>query len=473
VAAANALALAADILDPPPPEAYRISPLDFAVRTGRGRYTRARHLEVIERACLDTVEHAGSLLLEVAIRHGKSQFLVRFVAWWLLNNPDKRVIWGSHTANFASRRGREVRDLVSEWGPSLFDGLRVSRRSEAANEWNIEGHAGGMITVGVGGTPIGEGADLMIIDDPLKSYMAAMSPVQRGAVNDWMTGTMFSRLEPGASVLMAMARWHHDDPGGLATRSPDLDFDSLRLPGLCDDPATDPLGRAKGEALWPQRYSVAAHDKTRARMSATLGEFIWLAQVQQLATPREGGLFPEAKWGFIARALVPVETRWVRGWDLAATEDGGDWTCGVRVGQMPDGRYVIADVIRGQWTGHQWRSLMRAAADTDPAGTRIQLPQDPGQSGKDQAQQLIKLLAGHNAGANPVSGSKETRANSYAAQVQAGNVVLVEDLRWNGRFVAEHTAFPRGTNDDQIDAASTAFNQLVGGPGTPRLLGAL
>lgn len=463
--------IAANELDPPPPADYELSPLQFAIRTGRGRYSWARHLELMERACLDALNNSGRLLLEVAIRHGKSKFLVALVAWYLCLNPDRRVIWGSHTAEFAARRGREVRDLVTEWGPALF-GIHVSRRSDAANRWDIAGHAGGMITVGVGGTPIGEGADVMVIDDPLKSFEAAFSPLQRGRVNEWLTGTMFSRLEPGAAVLMALARWHHDDPGGMVLTEDPEHWRSLRLPGLCDDPVTDPLGRAPGEALWPEHYPVAEHERRRHEMSMRLGEFVWLAQVQQSATKRGGGVFPDGRWGFISLGELPTSMRWVRGWDLAATEGGGDYTVGVRVGRLPDGRFVVGSVIRGQWTGHTWRTIMRAAADTDPVGTRIQLPQDPGQSGKDQAQQLVSLLAGFDAHANPVTGSKEIRANSYAAQQQAGNVLLVEG-GWNAAFIAEHTEFPRGTHDDQVDAAATAFNALAGGPGIPRVLGSV
>jgi predicted phage terminase large subunit-like protein len=470
--ALDAWAVAADELDPPPPPAYQLSPLEFAIRTGRGRYKRAAHLEAMEEFVLGVLAGAGRGLLEVAIRHGKTKFLVAVVAWWLLTHPDQRIIWGSHTANFARRRGREVRDLVNEWGPVLFDGIRVSRTSEAANEWNIAGHAGGMLTVGVGGTPIGEGADGMVIDDPLKSFAAAMSPLQRDGVNDWLTGTMFGRLEPGGWVLMAMARWHADDPGGMVLREDPANWRTLRMPGLCDDPATDPLGRQMGEALWPERYSAEEHAKRRHEMTMTMGDFVWLAQVQQLATPRGGGVFPEDKWGWLRVGEVPAGTRWARGWDLAATEDGGDWTVGTLIGQMPNGQFVVSNVVRGQWTGHKWRTIMRDTAETDPPGTLVKLPQDPGQAGKDQSQQLVSLLAGYNATANPVSGSKEIRANGYAAQQQAGNVHLLEG-DWNGAFVAEHTEFPRGVHDDQVDASATGFNELAGVPGIPRYRGAL
>jgi hypothetical protein len=163
-----------------------------------------------------TIAAATRLILEVAIRHGKTKYLERFVAHYLCTNPDKRVIWGGHTAEFAERRGRAVRDMVTEHG-HMFD-VRVSRRSESASRWDIDGDTGGMITVGVGGTPIGEGADLMVIDDPLKGYEAAMSPVQRAKVNEWLVGTMFGRIEPGGAALMALARWHANDPRRVPRR---------------------------------------------------------------------------------------------------------------------------------------------------------------------------------------------------------------------------------------------------------------
>lgn len=463
----------ADEIDPPPPEGDHLGPLDFGIRTGRGRYHHARHLAVMEQECLQALTNAGRLLLEVAIRHGKTQFLVRLIAWWLLNNPDKRVIWAAHTDDFAARRGRQIRDLVHEWGPPLYGGIRVSRRSESASRWDIEGHAGGMITVGRGGTPVGEGADTLVIDDPLKSFDDAMSPVTRGKTNEWITGTLFGRLEPQAAVIMALARWHEDDPGGVVMREDPDHWQSLRLPGLCDDPATDPLGRELGQAMWPEGgWTEEEHQRRRHEMTMVVGEFIWLAQVQQAATRQGGGKFPEDRWQWIPSAAVEVETRWVRGWDLAATEGGGDWTVGVLVGQRPNGRFVIGDVIRGQWSGHEWRTRMRTAALTDPRGTRVRIPQDPGQAGKDQAAQLVTFMAGFDVEANPVTGSKEIRAASYAAQQQARNIDVVE-ADWNGAFVAEHVAFPRAAHDDQVDAAATGFNALALEGGVPRYRGSL
>src|SRR5690606_24215892 len=122
--------------------------------------------------------------------------------------------------------------------------------------------------------------------------------------------------------------------------------------------------------------------------------------------------------------LPPVRS-WVRAWDLAATEDGGDYTVGALLGRCEDGRTVVGDVMRRQWGAHEVRSRIAATAANAPADTRVVLAQDPGQAGKAQAQQYAAMLAGYEVRMEPQTGSKEVRATGWAAQQQAGNVALV------------------------------------------------
>lgn len=457
---ADPFALAADLFDPPPLPEDRRTPAAFAHHYSRGMWQRARHLELIEQACLDTINNSGRLILSVSVRHGKSEYASRWLpAWYLATHPNRRVILAGHEADFAARHGRAARDILTEHG-HLY-GVAVSPRSEAANRWDLaHPHAGGMLTVGVGGSPIGRGADLMIVDDPIKSYQDAMSPLVRQRIKEWWTGTMVSRIEPGGAVIIICARWHEDDLSGFLLAEDADQWTELRLPAVADSP-DDLLGRAVGEPLWPERFPLNELERRHRETALVLGEQVWLAQYQQTPQKPKGGMFPEDRWTFTP--AIPVDwtvEQWVRGWDLAATEDGGDWTAGVLVGRLTDGRTVIADVRKGQWSADTVRAEIARAAVEDPPGTRVKLPQDPGQAGKDQAGQLTRLLAGHDVEADPQTGSKEVRATGLSAQVRARNVVLVEGA-WNGPFVAELAAFPNGRHDDQVDAAATAFNGLV------------
>lgn len=300
-----------------------------------------------------------------------------------------------------------------------------------------------------------------IVDDPLKSWEAAMSALQRERVIEWWTGTMESRREPDAAAIVICARWHEDDLTGYLLREAPDEWTDIRLPAVCDDPEHDPLGRAEGEPLWPDRYPIAELDKRRKAVSLALGSQVWDAQYQQRPTSPEGGMFTTT-WPTITRpdAIRHSTGEWVRRWDLAATAAGGDWTVGVLMGRLTDDRYVIVDRVAGQWAPDDVRSQIAACANQDPDGTRIVIPQDPGQAGKDQAQQLIRMLAGHDVRALPETGSKETRAAGFAAQQRAGNVLMVE-ATWNRSFIAELAAFPRAKHDDQVDAAAGAFNALT------------
>lgn len=438
-----------------------VTPADFAVACSRGKWRRAPHLDIIEAACLDAIADAAGVTLSAAVRHGKSEYASLWLpAWFLGRNPDKRVILATHGARFARTWGRRVRNILDEYGPTYF-GIQPDPGNAAADEWGIKDHDGGMVTVGVGGAVIGRGGDLIVVDDPLKSWEAAMSPLQRERVAEWWTGTMESRREPGSAAIIICARWHEDDLTGVLHAQAPHDWTDVRLPAICDDPEHDPLGRSEGEALWPERYSAEALAKTRERVSLTLGSQVWDAQYQQRPTSPEGGMF-STEWPTISRddAHRGSAGDWVRRWDLAATAAGGDWTVGVLMTRLTDGRFVVVDRVAGQWAPDDVRIQLAGCAASDPDGTRIVIPQDPGQAGKDQAQQIIRMLAPRDVVAIPETGSKETRANGFAAQQRAGNVLLAE-ASWNRGFAAELAGFPRAKHDDQVDAAAGAFNALA------------
>lgn len=164
---------------------------------------------------------------------------------------------------------------------------------------------------------------------------------------------------------------------------------------------------------------------------------------------------------------VPTDViRWVRGWDLAATDtdEGGDpaYTASVLLGKRRDGRYVIADATNHRLKAEKVRALVKQCAVGDRAKykrVRIRMSIDPGQAGKEQSQSYIKMLAGFSVSAVRETGSKEARAEPLAAQWQAGNVDVVAGP-WTEALLAQYEAFPESKFKDMVDAGSNAFHEL-------------
>jgi predicted phage terminase large subunit-like protein len=184
-------------------------------------------------------------------------------------------------------------------------------------------------------------------------------------------------------------------------------------------------------------------------------------------------MFKREWWKYVD--IAPAGMRLIRRWDKAGTAGAGDWTAGVLMGRDDEGFIYVLDVRRIQGSPLQVESFIAATAELDREKygrrVKIRLEQEPGSSGKSVAERYIReVLAGYAVSAKPSTGSKELRAEPFAAQCEGGNVFLVRRpgdsgfhaQKWWEMFIDEAAEFPRGSNDDMIDAASQAFNDLVG-----------
>jgi predicted phage terminase large subunit-like protein len=172
------------------------------------------------------------------------------------------------------------------------------------------------------------------------------------------------------------------------------------------------------------------------------------------------GLYFQRRW-CKAVDMVPAGTRYVRGWDLAGTikteSNDPDWTAGTKIGRMPDGRFVVAHHLRLRGTPMEVERSLLSIASHDSRNVRIAIPEDPGQAGKSQAQQLLRLLAGYEVRIRRVTGDKATRFGAFSAQAEAGNVDILRG-DWNDSWFTALEAFPESAHDDDVDATSEAFN---------------
>jgi predicted phage terminase large subunit-like protein len=410
----------------------------------------AHHLALMTRLTALADGSITRLMVQMPPGTAKSTYAsMLYPAWWLRRHPGTSVIAASHTADLAGHFGRKVRNLVVAHKEVLGYGLAGDSRAAHRFTTTTEGE---YFAAGLDGPITGRRADLVLIDDPIKNHTDAESASHRDGVWDWYRTELVTRLKPEGRIALIMTRWHEDDLGGRLLAA-DEKWEVLRLPALAEE--DDTLGRKPGEALWPEYHS-AAH---WAAARAVVGSRVWSALYQQAPRNDVGTVFPVDRIGYLD--TTPSGLRCVRAWDLAATAEGEgrdpDWTVGVKLGREPSSsRVVVLDVARFRTGPGEVAARIKRISEVDGQDVAIGLPQDPGQAGKQQVDWLRGLLAGRKVVSSPETGSKLTRATPVAAQVEAGNLLLLRGS-WNELFIEELRAFPAGRKDDQVDALARAF----------------
>jgi predicted phage terminase large subunit-like protein len=437
------------------------SPAGLAIATSGGRFKLRRHVEFIDRLIVEAVAGRGPsrLIVVVPPRHGKSELISRHTpAWFLGCFPEKRVMLCTYGDDFAASWGRKNRDLLEEHGGGLY-GIEVDQASRAANRWDLKDHEGGMQTAGVGGPITGKGADLLIIDDPIKDSEEAGSELIREKQWEWWLSTAGPRLHPGCTVIVLMTRWHEEDLAGRllahAEGSEGEEWSEIRLP--CVAEADDPLGRELGEVLWPERWTA---EWARKKQADTLPRW-WNALYQGRPSPAEGGIFKRAWWKYYVEGEAPPAQRIWTSWDTALKDKtSGDYTVGIAWLQDLANMYVLR-IVRGHW------SLVEALAQMKAMHDWITL--EHGRAGGMCAHyvenaamgpELITAASRSVPGIIPVFGStdKVSRAEAVTPALEAGNVFLpahastMEPVSIAGELIEECAGFPNGAHDDMVDA---------------------
>ena len=378
--------------------------------------------------------------------------------WGPKGLPGMRYLGTAHKQDLAVRDNLKARRLIqSAWYQQRWP-IKLTGDQNAKTKF--ENDSTGFREAMAFGSMTGSRGDRVLLDDPL-SVDHANSDADLKSAEITFTEALPTRVNNDESaIVVIMQRLNEKDTSGIIIKR-DLGYTHLCLPMRFEaerrcvtsigfrDPRT-----VDGELLFPERFPEA----TVKALEKTMGSYAAAGQLQQRPAPRDGGMFKRA-WFPIVRA-VPAGTKFVRGWDLAATEGAGDWTAGVKIGRQKNGRFIIANVVRDQKSAAGVERLLTTTASQDGYQCEQSLPQDPGQAGKQQASYYIGKLAGYTAHATTESGDKETRANPLSAQAEAGNVDILEG-DWNDVFLDELCVFPNGEHDDQVDGASRAFNTLA------------
>lgn len=427
--------------------------------------------------------------------------------WGPLNKPWLRTIATSYKEGLAKRDNIKARRLVkSNWFQDRW-GSNFTLMGDQDSTIKFENDKSGFRAAMSFKSLTGERGDRVIIDDPLSVDMAKSDADRLTAKETFLEAVPNRLTDPeNSAIIIVMQRLHQEDTTGVALAK-NLGYEHLMLPmefeperkcytiikpsfheekpalgrydqerqiwyfGGNDIPENrreyvekqewkevypQDIRTKEGELLFEARFS----RQTVERDKVSLGSVGHAGQNQQRPAPREGGMFKRSFFKVVD--VIPTGTKFVRGWDLAATDSdpSSARTAGVKIGKKPDGRFIIAHCVAERLSSAGVRILIKNTASQDGKECRVSMPKDPGQAGKDQAQQLVAMLAGYNARATPESGDKVTRADPLSAQAEAGNVDVLRGA-WNDEFFDEIEVFPNGKLKDIVDASSRAFNELV------------
>ncbi|MBI5402492.1 MAG: hypothetical protein HY959_03765 [Ignavibacteriae bacterium] len=303
--------------------------IDFEILTNY-KYEPNWHHEEIAKA-LESIENGSFqsqgfkiLILEVPPRHGKSQqATIDFPSWYLGRNPDKEVITSSYSAELALDFGGKTKNLVeSPEYQGIFPNVRLRADEKSKAKWRTE-QGGSYTAVGIGGAITGRGANVFIIDDPLKNREEANSIVIRNKQWEWFTSVAYTRLEPNGVIILILTRWHLDDLAGRILQHHDLS----NVTKLICFPAIaihDETFRKKGEPLWKSKYDLDALEQIKQ----TIGIYDWSALYQQNPILTENQEFKKEWFEYIDRNEIQrLNTRNFLTIDTALSDkEGADYT---------------------------------------------------------------------------------------------------------------------------------------------------
>lgn len=372
---------------------------------------------------------------------------ILYAPWHFAQHPAHSVIAASHTAELAEKWGRRVRNLLAEH--SLTLGVSLAPDSQAAGRW--ETNSGGeYFAAGVGGAIAGRRADLVVIDDPVRSREDADSETIRDKIWDWYKSDLYTRLKPAGRIVLIQTRWHEDDLAGrlLAEMKAGGDqWEVISLPALAEQ--NDPLGRSPGQPLWPEWEN----DEALARKRRAVGPRDWSALYQQRPAPEEGDYF-KAEWlRPYDKAPARDTLRIYGGSDYAVTADGGDFTVHAVVGLDPEGRMYLLDLWRGQTAADRWiESFCDLVRKWKPLGWAEEQGQIRSGVGPFLERRQRERQAFVFREQFPTRGDKAVRAQSIRGRMALEGLYCPSNAEWYPDFRTELLSFPAGKHDDQVDA---------------------
>lgn len=439
-------------------ELWKIYPHTYARRASGKKWVCYPFLKHIsERITPALVNGGGRFIVTIPPRHGKSEFISRWVPTWFLDQfPDRKVILASYAADFASKWGAAVKENCSL--PEVS--IQLSSDTKAKSKFQTK-QGGQMMTAGVGGPMTGEGGHLIIIDDPLKNWEDAMSEIIRNKQKDWFRSVARTRLEPGGTIIVLMTRWHEDDLAGWLLGGGDDELNEslgskwelINFPAIAE--GDDILGRREGEALCPERYN----EEDFAQIRPDVGPKAWASLFQQRPYIEDGDVIKRAWLRHYKKYPAVIEEKIIVA-DLtfkkSQTSDFAVFEAWGRTG--PD--IFLLDQIRGRmdFPAQADAFLEMIRRHPDAMGKYIEEAANGAAIISIMKEKVLGIVA-----VKPKT-AKEARLHAVAPLYESGNVHYPDPsiAPWVETNLHELLGFPNVKHDDTVDTASMALKQLGG-----------
>lgn len=406
------------------------------------------------------------LIISMPPRHGKTMHVSDyFPAWYMGRNPSHQIIAVTYNFERAGDVGRLVRNqFVDPLHQMIFPNCHISHDSKSVNKLStLEG--GNYYSVGVGGTVIGRGANLFIIDDPIKGREEAESSGARAKLQTFYRGIAYTRLQPDNRIVLVMTRWHFDDLAGWLLTESKEHWHTLVMPAVAEDDCL-PTKRRAGEALWASDYP----SETLLQIKRAIGSREWLSQYQQKPLNEDGdilklgwfGRYNEREWKVHVSRTRATGTRGelpfginqiVMSWDTAFKEEDMHNPSSCSIWGVSKSDYYLLSVFNKRmgfpklkdkainlW--HQFSPYVRA-----PIPVLIE--------DKASGQSLIQVLKKETRiPIIPIKADKgkQLRAAEVSPVVEAGRVHLPVQASWLERTETQISQFPLSNQDDDVDS---------------------
>ena len=424
----------------------------FVDRHGAAAFVPGWHIEVMA-ARLAAVREGGArrLIVNIPPRHLKSLAAsIALPAWLLGHDPTLAIVNATYAQDLSDAFARDCRALMaSSWYRALFP-TRLRAARPPLREL-ITTRGGFRMATSVGGVLTGRGADVILIDDPLKPA-DAMSESRRTGANAWFDGTLYSRLndKTKGSIVIVMQRLHEDDLVGHVLKAEGWEI--VAFPAIAEAGETHeietPFGRKAfarqaGEALHAERESLA----TLERIRTTIGEANFAGQYQQRPAPAGGGMIRETWFPRFSEAERPAFERIIQSWDTAnKPTELADYSVCTTWGLKGPNAYLV-NVFRKRLA---FPDLERAVIDQDALfSPEVVLIEDRA-SGTQLIQALIEKGLSRVTRYAP-DGDKIMRLHAQTATIENGFVWLPREAPWLAEYLRELTLFPAGRHDDQVE----------------------